>query len=409
MTNKCSHINRVCINQYELIRKYRCLDCEGVMICKCERDFAIKYLPHQIDYAKDQNTQAKIRVTNGFQENICNICRGITEEAYPKAPLYGAKNKIQRYYWREISFETMKRFGAWLEKQGRNNDFVDAIPKNRDKYAEIHKEVVTEIKKQHEIKPKYQFKEKSQQDVINQNEVQIIELKASYYVSDERRVKILHDGKILSIEEYVCDYYSKLGYNSIQSESVPFHVMFGIFFWLLIQDPEDSKNRMAGFGDRFGIDDIRKRNKIWTPLPEDFGTPGYYQRRKTEIQEHINNLARNKDDLIWSFDYWIEHSYYFRNYLHAHKPEYIDKARIIVINLSLETIKTILHYLIKNYWKNYLGWPDLFLYNNSTYFFVEVKSSKDKLSEYQKRWIEDNYMELKLPFKIVKVLRKSGT
>jgi hypothetical protein len=32
-----------------------------------------------------------------------------------------------------------------------------------------------------------------------------------------------------------------------------------------------------------------------------------------------------------------------------------------------------------------------------------VKSSGDKLSDDQKRWIEDNHRRLKLPFKLVKI------
>ena len=63
--------------------------------------------------------------------------------------------------------------------------------------------------------------------------------------------------------------------------------------------------------------------------------------------------------------------------------------------------------MIKNYWDRYLGWPDLFIYNKNQYFFVEVKSSKDKLSDNQKNWIKGNYEELKFPFKLLKIHKKN--
>jgi hypothetical protein len=66
----------------------------------------------------------------------------------------------------------------------------------------------------------------------------------------------------------------------------------------------------------------------------------------------------------------------------------------------------VLRYLVGDYWNRYLGWPDLLAHKGSEYFFVEVKSSKDRLSENQKSWIQGNWAELKLPFKLVKIHRK---
>jgi hypothetical protein len=62
--------------------------------------------------------------------------------------------------------------------------------------------------------------------------------------------------------------------------------------------------------------------------------------------------------------------------------------------------------LSNDYWKRYLGWPDLLVYKNDEYFFVEVKSSKDKLSLNQKEWIKGNHDFLKLPFRILKIHKK---
>lgn len=50
-----------------------------------------------------------------------------------------------------------------------------------------------------------------------------------------------------------------------------------------------------------------------------------------------------------------------------------------------------------------MGWPDLFVYNNREYFFAEMRSSRDKLSEDQRNWIGGNFEELKITFKLVKI------
>ena len=68
-------------------------------------------------------------------------------------------------------------------------------------------------------------------------------------------------------------------------------------------------------------------------------------------------------------------------------------------------LKNLLRYLVQNYWGRCTGWPDLLLYRGNRWFLAEVKSWGDKLSENQKRWIQDNRRYLHLPFKLVKVRR----
>lgn len=151
-------------------------------------------------------------------------------------------------------------------------------------------------------------------------------------------------------------------------------------------------------------------NIIETFLPADFGTLGYSQRRKSAIDDHFKLIPDNEEDkneLFWLFDYWLEPSAELRQYLWAHRPEDAMKARQILSILSVGDVKKILLYLVENYWKRYLGWSDLLVYNDSEYFFAEVKSSKDEISEDQKIWIAGNTRELHLPFKLVKIHRKS--
>ena len=107
--------------------------------------------------------------------------------------------------------------------------------------------------------------------------------------------------------------------------------------------------------------------------------------------------------MLWLFDYWLEPSSDLRNYLWAHRSKDINKARNLVSILPNDVILRILQYLVKDYWGRYCGWPDLFVYSQDDFFFAEVKSSKDKLSEDQKNWIKGNSTEINLPFKLVKI------
>jgi Holliday junction resolvase-like predicted endonuclease len=59
-----------------------------------------------------------------------------------------------------------------------------------------------------------------------------------------------------------------------------------------------------------------------------------------------------------------------------------------------------------DYWRNFCGWPDLLVYKDDEYFFVEVKSSNDKLSDDQKNWFLGNNEHMKFNAKIFKIGKK---
>jgi hypothetical protein len=86
---------------------------------------------------------------------------------------------------------------------------------------------------------------------------------------------------------------------------------------------------MTVFGDRNTFETKEKGKEISTLLPTDFGTSGYALRRADAIERHFAMLPKSKDELLWTFDYWIEPSANLREYLWAHRLEDITKAREI--------------------------------------------------------------------------------
>ena len=114
----CRHSNLTCINHYELIRKYRCADCGGVMVCKCDEEFGRRCLPHQIGRAHLYGSHRFEPVTLGFVRGVCNSCRGLPDEPHPMAESWGRSSKLARFYWREIGRTILDRFDAWSRTQG---------------------------------------------------------------------------------------------------------------------------------------------------------------------------------------------------------------------------------------------------------------------------------------------------
>ena len=399
--SSCDHKKISCLNPFELIRKYQCSECGEVMMCECEKEHGQRFLAHQLNEGCLLETQERLPVTLGFQKNICPECRGERPIQAPVEAIPGRTSKILRYYWREIAHETTRRFyeaNSELDpKDHAHSEF--SFPNERKK---IEKQVIEEIKLRHDESPKYQYCELSQNEVIRKTDTEVILEKAKYVNTKKRKAEVLGKNGVLNVEEFASEYFSERGYCSIKSESVPFHVIFGVYMWVLIQDPNDPINGIVGFGSRTEFEESRtKNNIIYTQLPSDFGSKGYYQRRETQINNHIEQLK----DLIWLFDYWMPYSHDFRQYLWAHRTDDVEIARKIIEILPEETVKRILTYLVRNYWGNYCGWPDLFLYNGSEHMFVEVKSSNDKLSEDQKNWLFGNQEHMGFKAKIFKVGR----
>lgn len=404
----CLHDSVQCLNEYELIRKYRCDACDGVMMCSCDREIGERFLPHQLNQGCVLETQARVPVTLGFTERVCRECRGLAPEAHPKAAIPGRTSKIKRYYWREIAFLTFVRFAERAEAAGLE-PLNSHSPEAGELRREVEREVTEEIKQSHASNPKYNFREVSQAEILSKCEVEVVRLDAIFEPNSEaKRVGIFDSEEVVSAEEFVSRHYRRREWEVLFCESRPFHVLFGTYTWLLIQDSADPLCEMRGFSAKMDhpSHSVTRGEQLWTLHPRDFGTKGYAQRRAEAIDEHFEStLPADQGELLWLFDYWFEGSALLRDYLWAHDPEDVARARSIVGILPPEIIIRVLRYLVGNYWGRSTGWPDILAHRGGEFFFAEVKASKDRLSGDQKRWITDNAVDLGLPFKLVKINR----
>src|SRR5699024_1444176 len=153
-------------------------------------------------------------------------------------------------------------------------------------------------------------------EVISQTNTEVILVNAQHVKAKERKVGIQDDNEIVTVEEFASRYFKRLGYKVMHVESAPFHVLFGVFMFLVIQDSGDTKGRIVQFGSRNDFDSGKSdEGLISILLPEDFGDTLYYERQKELIARYIDKL----DDLEWLFDYWLSYSSGFRQYLWAHR------------------------------------------------------------------------------------------
>ena len=374
-------------------------------MCTCDKEIGTKFLAHQLGFGVRQS-QERVAVTLGFVPGVCNECRGLVVEPHPVASTPGRTSKIKRYYWRELAFREFELFEQYGGKPDRyiyeTGEVESEIVKNAREQA------LLDVKSLHKISPKYSYAEETSESFIDRLGIKIRNVRADYVQDGDRKAKVVHDGALVTVETYAEGIYNSLGYEVLFLESMPFHVIFSVFTWLVIQDSTDKNVEMCSFGERSAYEKDKSKNPIWVPLPSDFGTSAYAKRRSVQIEKHFKKITEGKEHLLWLFDYWLPYSEGLRQYLWAHRDEHISKARKVIEILDPLTTQKIVRYLLKAYWERYLGWPDLLVYNGHVYLFVEVKSSKDKLSEEQRHWIEGNQRELHLPFEVLKIHRTSA-
>src|SRR5207249_581580 len=102
--------------------------------------------------------------------------------------------------------------------------------------------------------------------------VEVINIAAPYLPHIDRKTLIATDDGAHGVEEFARIHFERRGYQAFITESVPMHVLFGLFMWLLVQDPLDSHVRLVGFGDRIAFDTRSPSQLLWTGMPDDFGT-----------------------------------------------------------------------------------------------------------------------------------------
>lgn len=199
-------------------------------------------------------------------------------------------------------------------------------------------------------------------------------IKVEKLSSQRGKSKYLIDGEKCFAEEVALLHYKKEGYSGIWSENSYWWMLLSLLFWHIIFAklegliPYDSEEHMQFSG-----------------MPPDLFKEEFYERRKYLIRNRCQELLMG--DII-------------QKLIESYEENYGKNCRLIedwnafsldelVIPLKLvekEKLLKIFHRLLSNFNNNRRGLPDLILYNDNRFFFAEVKSENDKITEDQLKW-----------------------
>jgi len=210
--------------------------------------------------------------------------------------------------------------------------------------------------------------------------------------SPSKKAQYSVNGKTLFAEEAAIEYYKNKGYDSIWSENHYWCHVLGLLFWDVIyakiqgavtciindEEFEPSPN------DRI-FKELFEHTIKTNGIPSDFFKPEFYPRRKELIENRISMLMNKNlsSELRESFDLHYNRSC---RLIEDWDKYTIDQLTICTQKCDNNTLLSLLDRMLSNYKEYRSGLPDLIVYNDNKFFFSEVKSVNDRLSQKQKDW-----------------------
>jgi hypothetical protein len=192
--------------------------------------------------------------------------------------------------------------------------------------------------------------------------------------SEARGVELASSSLILNyedgeVEAAVLAHYRGQGWNGLHSENWLWSAAFGLLLWDIIYDPA--------------------LNVFHSPLqlaPSDLYEPAFYTRRQQAIEARLGILESPDAALaIIRRNFEIKHGLAnpFISW-HEDLPEIMD---VFLRRLPPKGLAAALRHLALDIGRHGRGLPDLFLWMEAEYRFVEVKAENDHLAPHQYEWL----------------------
>ncbi|MFD2523163.1 VRR-NUC domain-containing protein [Emticicia soli] len=224
-------------------------------------------------------------------------------------------------------------------------------------------------------------------DFINQT-------KSKKRVHKKSTTSWLHQSESITISEEhrhqvemgVAEYYINEGKMAVFSENHTWRAIFGLIFWDIVFDPS-----LVAFHHPF-----QRR-------PSDLYLPDFYEKRQDLIISHLASFDNIQTLLVYMGERY-ESKFGIANPFVPWLEEMWMIVRKAVEVINFEALKIILHEMSKNLVENLRGFPDLFMWDDTTneYCFVEVKSPTDNLSNQQLFWLQF-FKEIGVNSKVLRV------
>ena len=173
-----------------------------------------------------------------------------------------------------------------------------------------------------------------------------------------------------SAEAAVLAHYGRQGWHGIHSENWLWNAAFGLLFWDIIYDAE-----------------IRVFHSPLQLAPSDLYDRGFYARRQAAIESRLDMLA----DPIAALDIVHRNLSTKRGlanpFVHWH-DELAAILEVVLRRLPPAGLAAALRHLALDVSRHARGLPDLFLWTDVDYRFVEVKAENDHLAPHQYEWLQ---------------------
>ncbi len=171
------------------------------------------------------------------------------------------------------------------------------------------------------------------------------------------------------VEFGVIDYYEQRGLKATFTENHLWRSLFGLMFWDIIFDT-----------DTLAIHHPLQRS------PSDLFKPTFFEKRKERMEERLLILEDEDATTVYMNRIFFE-KFGITNPLVDWYGGLFPLILTVLEKLSAEQISLIMLEMARSLRENVRGFPDLFMWGDGEYSFIEVKSPTDSLSNQQLYWL----------------------
>ena len=163
-------------------------------------------------------------------------------------------------------------------------------------------------------------------------------------------------------------HYRELGFQAVFSENEPWRTLFGLLFWDIIYDTN-----------------VKAIHNPLQRVPSDFFLPDFYYKRSGQLLERMNmiNTREAIEEVIVTT---YQEKLGITNVLVPWYEGALEKVLVLISWLTTDQIYKVLIEMAQNLRENTRGFPDLMVWNDTEYVFIEIKSPTDHLSSRQLHW-----------------------
>ncbi len=172
------------------------------------------------------------------------------------------------------------------------------------------------------------------------------------------------------VEAAVLGHYRAQGWNGVHSENWLWNASFGLLLWDIIYDPT-----------------IGTFHAPLQLAPSDLHDPAFYARRQPAIEARLAMLAEPAVAFGLMRRCFEAKRGTANLFVHWH-DDLLDLVGIMLHRLPPCGHAAALRHLAQDTKRHARGLPDLFLWNDSDYRFVEIKAEADHLAGHQYEWLQ---------------------